>query len=153
MLEQPANFQAAEISRKRQPRLRAKAILPALAAKLRHAIRNARILPDNRIPKRRPGPPVPKQSSFALIGDSDRSKIAGMQRLLRHSRSNHLVRIAPDFFGIVLHPPRLRKNLPVLFLCQRDYAAGSIKDDKSSAGSSLIDRANEFRRHRCIVRA
>ena len=50
----------------------------------------------------------------------------------------------PDFFRVVLHPSRLRINLPVLLLRAGHNFSCGVKHNKARARGSLINGANVF---------
>ena len=125
MLEQPADFQAAEVSAERQPGLGAEAVGSALARKLRDVFVYSRILPDQRVGDGLAGFPVPQHGRLTLVGDPDRRQVGGAKFALLERLRNHILRGPPDFLGIVLHPPRLRINLLVLLLRRRYSLAGA----------------------------
>ncbi len=75
VVEQPAQFQRAEVAGKRQAGLRAKPVLAAGARVLRHQRIHARVLPDDRVVHRRAGGAVPQQRGLALVGDADRGEV------------------------------------------------------------------------------
>src|SRR6185437_2178801 len=86
ILENPANLQSAEVGCKRKPGLCTIPILPTLLRKLGDARRDPRILPYDCVVDRPAGLPVPSDGRFALIGNSDCSKIGrpkfgGLHRL------------------------------------------------------------------------
>src|SRR5438105_10525841 len=75
MIENPANFQAAEVSAERQPGFCAKTILSSLASKLGDIVGSACILPDNGVRNRFAAFAVPNDGSLTLVSDSDGSEI------------------------------------------------------------------------------
>src|SRR5580704_17758299 len=115
-----------------------------MATKFRDVICDSRIVPDDCIAQRHAGAAIPKQLSFALIGDSYSGEICGTQRFLRHRRDDYFLSVSPNFLRIVLHPTRLRKNLAVFLLRKCNDLAQAIEDNKTSAGSSLIDSSNKI---------
>ena len=139
MLEQPANFQAAEVGAERQPGLGPEAVGSAFARKFRDVVIYSRVLPDQRVGHGLAGLPVPQHGGLTLVGDPDRGQVGGAKFALLERLRNHILRGLPDFLGIVLHPPRLRINLLVLLLRRRYGLAGCVKHTEARAGRTLID--------------
>jgi len=145
MVQQPADFQRAEIGGERQPGLGAEAAGAALARELGDVLVHARILPDQRVGQRLAGLAIPQDGGLALVGDAQRRQVAGVQAALRHGLGDHLAGPQPDLVRIVLHPSGLRIDLPVLPLRAGDDSPGAVEDQKARAGGALIDRSNEVR--------
>ena len=120
----------------------AKAIGPAIAGKLGDVVIDPRVLPDQRVGHGLAGFAVPQHSGLALVGDSDCRQIGGAKLALLQRLRNHILRGLPDFFGIVLDPPRLRIDLLMLFLRSGYGFAGGVKHAEAGAGRSLIDCAD-----------
>ena len=76
MVEQPADFQAAEVGGERQAGFVAEAVGAAGAGELGDGIGDAHILPDEGMVRGAAGVAVPKDGGFALIGDADGGEIA-----------------------------------------------------------------------------
>jgi hypothetical protein len=85
LIEQPAKFQCAEIAGERQAGLGAEAVLPFLAAIVRHQPFRPRVLPDQSVMKRRSAAAVPDDGRFALIRDAERGDVAGLKPRLRQT--------------------------------------------------------------------
>src|SRR5207248_4951186 len=141
MIQNPANFQAAEVGAQRKPGFCSKAILPALTSKIRDVIGSARVLPDDGISNRLAGFAVPHDCGFTLVGDSDGSEIGSGQTARGHRLLHYFSCCAPNFLGIVLHPTRLRIDLPVFYLSSRYDLPSVIEHHKPSAGRTLIEGA------------
>jgi len=75
-VQDPANFQPAEIRRKRQAGFRAISILSAMGSQFGDSRRHPRVLPDDRVVNSFASFLVPDDCGFALVGDSDRGQIA-----------------------------------------------------------------------------
>ena len=143
MVQQPADFQRAEVGGQRQAGLGAEAVRAALARQFGDVIRHARILPDQRVGQRLAGLAVPQDGGFALVGDAQRRQVAGPQAALRHGFGDDLARPQPDLLRIVLHPSGLRIDLLVLLLGAGDDCARPVENQKARAGGALIDRSDE----------
>src|SRR5215510_192334 len=116
MIENPTQFQRAEVGSQGQTSCRAEAVLTTLPSEFCDVSRDAHILPDNRIVNRFTGFPVPNKGGFALIGDANGGQITRTQAALLHSFCNDFLRALPDFFRVMLHPARLGKDLLMFFL-------------------------------------
>src|SRR5579871_575634 len=145
VVENPAYFQSAEISSERQPGFDAKPIKPALARQVRDVVPDASVLPDQSVVNGTPCDSIPNHRSFPLIGDSNRGKIAGFEALPLHRFTNDFLGPAPDLGRVVFDPSRLRKNLFVLLLGDRNDASGTVEYDESRAGGALIDSSDVVR--------
>jgi hypothetical protein len=132
----------AEVGGEGQAGLRAKAVGAPGAHQLRHRVAHTRILPDQSIMYGAAGPPVPKDGGLALVGDSDARQVPGLEAALGHRLGDHLLGAGPDFLGIMLHPSRLRIDLPVLFLRGRGDPAGTVEQNEPRAGGALIQGAD-----------
>ena len=145
MVQQPADLQRAEVGRQRQPGRGAEPVRSALAREFGDVVSHARILPDQRIGQGPPGLAIPQHGGLALVGDTQRRKVAGPQAALPHCLGNRLPGPEPDLLGIVFHPSGLRVDLLVLPLRAGNDPPGPVENQKPRAGSALIDRSNEVR--------
>src|SRR6185312_2130242 len=139
MLEQPADFQAAEVGAERQASLGPKAVSPTFARKLCDVVLYSSVLPDQGVGHGLAGLPLPQHGSLTLVSDPDRGQVGGAKLTPLQRLRNHILRGLPDFRGIVLYPPRLRINLLVLLLRRRYYLAGGVKHTEARTGRALID--------------
>ncbi len=87
--------------------------------------------PDNGIVKRCAGLPVPQQRCFALIGDADGCNIGSRELRFLQCFADNMLRVAPDFIGIVLNPASLGIDLLVFALIHGDNIAVPVKNDKT----------------------
>ena len=142
LFENPANFEATEISSERKASPGAIAVLSAKRSELDYRGSNSRILPDNRVVNGLPTFLVPDHSGFALVGDSDRSQIFRPQPASFHCFLDDTIRAPPNFFWIVLDPSRLGINLLVLFLSCAHDVSGTIEHYEARACRSLINGAD-----------
>ncbi len=142
ILQQPTQFQAAEISAQRQSRLWPEPVLTAVAGETRDIFRYPRVLPNDGIRNRFARFALPEDGSLPLIGDADRGQIRSTQSAQLQRFSNHFFRAPQDFQWIVLHPARPRENLFVLFLRYGNNARGLVKDHESRAGRTLVNCSN-----------
>ena len=143
LIEQPFELQRAEVRRERQPGRRAEPVSSAVARVGRDEVRDARVLPDERVVQRPPRAAIPEHGRLALIRDPDRREIGRVQALARERAADHLLRVAPDLDRVVLDPAGARIDLCVLLLCARDDRAGGVEHDEAAARRALIDRSDE----------
>src|ERR1039458_1046335 len=139
LVKNPSNLQAAEVSRQRKSSLGAVAILAAARSQRRHHGSHARILPHNRVVNRFTALAVPDDRGLALVRNSNRRQIRGLQRGSLHGVVNHILRATPNLLRIVLDPAWLRIDLLVLFLRHGHHSTGAIKNDEARTCSSLIN--------------
>jgi len=85
---------------------------------------------------------VPQNGGFALVGDPHCSQIRGGQPAAIQRAQDHLLRVDPNFGGIVFHPAWLRHDLGVLHLIDRNCLARTVEHDEPRTGGALIDRAD-----------
>ncbi len=116
MFEQPADFQAAEVSAERQSSLGAKAVRAAVAGKLCDVVVDTCVLPNNRVGHRLAGFSVPQNRSFALVSNADCCEIGGAKIFLLQCLRDDRLGGVPDLVGIMFNPSGLGINLFVLFL-------------------------------------
>jgi hypothetical protein len=100
-------------------------------------------LPDDRVVDRTTTRPVPDDRRLALVRHSDGRDVASAH--LVQPGADDLLRALPDLERVVLDPARLRVNLLVLLLIDRDHLAAVVEDHEARAGRSLIDRC-------CVLR-
>ena len=139
VVQHPANLQGAEVGRQREAGLGAKAVGAAGARQLGNVFGYSRILPHQGIVQRLAGVAIPEHRGFPLVGDADGRQVAGPQGALPHGGRHHLFGAAPDLVGVVLHPPRPRVDLLVLFLRAGDDSPGAVEYHEPRAGGALID--------------
>ena len=77
MIEQPSDFQSAEIGAERKAGLCSKAIGAAVPGELSNVVIDPRVLPDESVGHGLAGFPVPQQRRLTLISDADSGKIGG----------------------------------------------------------------------------
>ena len=142
IVKDPANFQSAEITRKRQARLCAIPILPSQLRELRNIIGHARVLPDDRVVDWFPRLLVPDDGGFALIRNADCSKIRRLKSRSAHRTGNHAFSSPPDFLRIMFNPTRLWIDLLVFLLGDTDDLARTVEDDEARTGCALINGSN-----------
>ena len=92
MIEQPADFQAAEIGAERQAGLGAKAVGTAFAGKFGNVVIDAGVLPDQRVGHGLAGFAVPQDGRLTLVGDADGRQIGGAKLPLLQSLRDHVLR-------------------------------------------------------------
>jgi hypothetical protein len=81
---------------------------------------------------------IPNNRGFALVGNADTGNILWTKLQLRHSLlANRSLRL-PDFFGVMLDPARLRKQLPEFPLRHGDWPGLPVIKDTARAAGALI---------------
>ena len=154
VLQNPTNLQTAEVSGERQAGLLAETILPASLAEFSDPVCDAGVLPNQGVHQRLSSLAVPHDSGLTLVCNSDCRQFSRAERFFLHRLADDFLGPAPDFFRIMFDPPGLGINLLMLSLGRGYDPPRPVKYDESSAGRSLIDRANvacQFgpRPHRC----
>ncbi len=142
IVQQPAQFQTAEIRAQRQASLRAKTILSTVLCKMSDVFRNTRVLPNDRVGDRLARAAFPHHGSLALIGYANRGQVRSTQSSLFERFADHFFRAAHDFQRVVFHPSRTRENLLVLLLRDGNHARRFIKHHKARTSCALIDRSD-----------
>ncbi|MFZ0335411.1 MAG: hypothetical protein WBD21_09885 [Candidatus Acidiferrales bacterium] len=139
ILQNPPDFQAAEIGGEGKTGLAAEAILPAVAMEFGDSVFDARVLPDESIGHRLSRLSIPEDGSFSLVGNANGCEVLGFQRSLLHGFRNNFLRSLPDFLRIMLDPSRFGINLLMFLLRDRDDLPGMIENDEPRTGGTLID--------------
>ena len=83
---------------------------------------------------------LPNDGRFALIGDPDRGNLLGVQPSVAQSLTRYRQLRLPDFNRVVLDPARPRKILGKLLMTNNDRTAAFVKDDRSRARGTLVER-------------
>ena len=143
VIEQPADFEGAEIGGERESGLRAEAVGSPVAGEFGDRFGDPHILPDESVGHGFAGVAIPQDGGFALVGDSDGGQAGGLEAALRHGFRDDCARAEPDLVRVVLHPSGLRIDLLVLFLGAGDDASATVENQKTCAGGALIDGADE----------
>ncbi len=91
-----------------------------------------RVLPNNGVVDRLSRFAAPDKRRLALIGDAERGQIARLQASLAQDIANGGERCTPQILGIMLDPPRMRKDLPEFLL--RDVQRHRIRTKNDGAG-------------------
>jgi hypothetical protein len=99
----------------------------------------AGVLPDDRVPDRRAGGPVPEQRGLPLVGDAERGDLVLSDAGPAQCLGREPLDVAPDLGGVVLDPARLREVLLVLLLGERDKLTVAVEDDAPGGCGALID--------------
>src|SRR5258708_3526949 len=95
-------------------------------------------LPDNGIENGLSCVLVPDDSRFTLIGNTKSGNIRGGCSCLFHRLLGNRKLTRPDRFWIMLYQARRRINLGEFLLCYTHYRAIVIKDNRTRAGSALV---------------
>src|SRR6185295_15514573 len=93
-------------------------------AEPRHALGTARVLPHDRVGERAPALALPQNDRLALVGDADRGHVAGSGACRSQRLVDARAAALQDLAGVMLDPPRARRDLAVLLLRDRDDAPG-----------------------------
>ncbi len=123
VLQQPLQFERAEVGAKWQAGLCAKPILALGGRIARDGLGGARILPDDGVGDGRAGVTIPDDGGFALIGDAERSDGVTWKLAMSESLIDDGAGAFEDLHWIVLDPTGLWIDLLVLLLCAGDDAS------------------------------
>ena len=119
IIENPLDLRRRKIRVNDQSRLLTVCLLETLRLQCIRNVRSSAALPHDRIIDRFSSLLVPDNRRLTLIGDTDRRNIRRRRADHVHRLDRHAKHCRPDLIGIVLHPSRIRKKLPELFLCHR----------------------------------
>ena len=139
IVENPAQFESAEIGAQWQAGLTPKPVLSTSPREFSDIISNTRVLPDQRVSHRFAGLSGPNNRRLPLISDPDRRQVSRLERLLLHRLGDHLLCSLPDLISIMFYPSWLRIDLLMIFLGSAYGPPCAIKDDEACAGGALID--------------
>jgi hypothetical protein len=145
MLEQPRHLRTGEVRRERQADTIAQAVGALLARELAHELVGARVLPHECVVDRLTAGAIPHDSALALVGYAERRDVADGDVGLREGAVDHLAGALPDLARVVLDPTRLRSDLLVLALVERDDPPVPVEQDEARARRPLIDRSDVLR--------
>ena len=145
LVQNPFDFRPGKIGGQGQSGFAPQTVLAPLFGQLLADKVGAGILPDKGIIDRSAGGLLPDHRGLALIGHPDGRYIGGGGPGFSQDFPNHFPGVVPYFQGIVFHPARFRKNLPVFFLRQVDNTTPVIEKDKPVAGRSQVYGTDEFR--------
>src|SRR5438874_4881484 len=109
LVQNPANFQTAEVSGKRKAGFPAIAILSAIGCEFGDHRRDACVLPDYCVVNSCGGLLIPDDCGLALVGDADPGEIAWAEASSFHGCMNDALGSPPDFRGIMFDPAGLGK--------------------------------------------
>jgi hypothetical protein len=101
------------------------------------------ILPNNRPVNRPTGAPIPDNSRFALVGNTNCCKIAWTNASLPKSCPHHPMADPPYFFGVLLDPPRTWVVLCEFGIGASKDLATSVNNEAPSSRCPLINGKNE----------
>ena len=119
IIENPLDLRRRKIRVNDQSCLLTVCLLESLRLQCIRNVRCSAALPHDRIIDRFSCLLVPDNRRLTLIGDTDRRNICRRRADHVHRLNRHAKHCRPDLIGIVLHPARIRKKLPKLFLCHR----------------------------------
>ena len=144
VLQNPLQFAAGEIGRRRQARFVPDHVAAAVAVQRRRDAVGAGVLPDDRVVIRPAGVPVPHQRRLALIRDSQCNNVFRRQVSCIERRHQHRRGALPDLDRVVLDPSGARQDLLMLELMTAYLAAVAAENDAPGAGGALVDRSDEL---------
>ena len=101
-------------------------------------------LPDNGVVYRLAGALIPTDCGFPLVGYSDGGNIRRGGADGIHCLPGNLQLGGKDFFGIMLHPAGVRKDLGKLLLRHRADLPVFVKKDRPVGGGAGIQSHNVF---------
>ena len=119
IIENPLDLRRGKIRINDQSRLLTVRLLKSLCLQCIRNVRCSAALPHDRIVDRFSGLLIPDNRRLTLVGDTDRRNIRRRRADHVHRLDRHAKHCRPDLIGIMLHPARIRKKLPELFLCHR----------------------------------
>ena len=102
------------------------------------------VLPDDGVPVRPPGAPVPRQRGFPLVGQAQGDQVGGAQAGCVQALFDDGAGPLPDLGGVVLHPAGPGHDLRVLQLVPGHFGAGMVEDHEPGTRGALIDRPDEI---------
>ena len=102
------------------------------------------VLPDDGVPVRPPGAPVPRQRGFPLVGQAQGGQVGGAQAGRVQALFDDGAGALPDLGGVVLHPAGPGHDLRVLQLVPGHFGAGMVEDHEPGTRGALIDRPDEI---------
>ena len=143
-VQNPLQFAAGEIGRRRQARFVPDHVAAAVAVQRRRDPVGAGVLPDDRVVVRPAGVPIPHQRRLALVRDSQCDNVFRRQIGRVERRHQHRCRALPDLDRVVLDPSGPRQDLLVLELMATHLAAVAVEDHAAGAGGALVDRSDEL---------
>src|SRR5205823_6632265 len=137
VVEDPLDLRAGEVGRDREPRLGPEPVLASIGAELVADLVRARVLPDDCVEDGPTARALPDDRRLALVRDADAGDVARVD--LVEPGPDHLLRPLPDLHRVVLDPARLRVDLLVLLLVDRDNLPAVVEDHEAGACSALVD--------------
>ena len=102
-----------------------------------------RVLPDDRVVDRPPGPARPDDGRLALVADPDRGQRARIGARVTQRDPDAGPHALEDLLGIVLDPAGSRGDLGVLQLVAGDRPPGPVEQDAAAARRPLVDGGDE----------
>ena len=150
VVENPLDLGAGEVGGQTEATDLAEAVRPLVTLELLDDVGGAHVLPDDRVIDGLAGVLIPHDGGLTLVGDTDGGKVVAVDLRLLQSLGDDGASGLPDFYGVVLHPARVREDLGEFLLSDGDDLAGVVEDDRTGRGGALIDGENElFGGHEC----
>ena len=110
-----------------------------LGVELLTELTGAGVLPDDGVVHRLAGLPVPDHRGLALVGDPECGDVLGTDVRPGDTVADDPSGVATDLLGVMLHPPRLGEDLPVLQLTGLGDRPGRVEDDRPGRRGALVD--------------
>ena len=145
LVEQPGELGRGEVRIDHQAGARPHQGIVAGGAERAAALGGAPVLPHDRAVHRLTARPLPQHHGLALVGDTERGDVCGLQPRLGQRFATDRDRVLPDGLGIMLDPAGAWVVLRELALALRDRRARPIEHDGARAGGALIDRQDVTR--------
>ena len=146
MVQNPADLGGGKIGIEQQTGSGLNLVIPSGEFQLVTETGRSPILPDDGVVDGFSGFPVPHHGGFPLVGDAETRDGPGLFPAPFDGLATDTKRGGPDLFRIVLHPTQVRENLPKLLLGREDRVPVRFEQDRTGAGSSLVDTENQ-----CII--
>ena len=89
------------------------------------------------------GAAIPHHRGFALIGDPDCGEVAWVEAAGSQRAGYHLSDVGANLPWIVFHMAGRRKDLTMLDLLPRDFAAALVENEESGTGGPLVKRPDQ----------
>ena len=105
--------------------------------------RGPRVLPDDGVVVRAAGAPIPHDRRLALIGDTKRDEVAGVEPVLAQNGLRDRDGALPDLDRVVLDPPGPRQDLLMLELVLSDLVPVVVEHHEPAAGRALVYGGDE----------
>ena len=141
--QNPSQIAAGEVRGRRQPSAVANNVTSAVGIEIVDKRRSPRVLPDDGVVVRAAGAPIPHDRRLALIGDTKRDEVAGVEPVPAQNGLRDRGGALPDLDRVVLDPPGPRQDLLMLELVLSDLVPVVVEHHESAAGRALVYGGDE----------